>query len=196
MPTGYTYLIQEGIDLKDFIMKCARNFGALIEMRDTPMDVEIPEKFEPSDYHRKRIGEVEKRLEYLKKMNAEKAERKAYKEYVDKLDRKEKSIQEIREIKGKYMNMMVKVRQWIPPTEEHKNLKDFMVDQIEKSIKFDCNENCLTKDIIIRLSGEEWRDKEIQKGQDDLVYYKKGWKEENDRVDERNKWLKELRDSL
>ena len=44
MPTGYTYDLYDGKDIEfpDFVMKCARAFGALIEIRDDPMDAAIP----------------------------------------------------------------------------------------------------------------------------------------------------------
>ena len=34
MPTGYTYKIGEGASFKEFVMACARAFGACVEMRD------------------------------------------------------------------------------------------------------------------------------------------------------------------
>ena len=58
MPTGYTAtLMEKGQTFQEFIMGCARAFGALIEMRDSPNDAPIPDKFEPSDYHAKRLIE-------------------------------------------------------------------------------------------------------------------------------------------
>jgi len=45
MPTGYTYPVQDGkiTELRDFALLCTRGFGALIMMRDEPMDAPIPE---------------------------------------------------------------------------------------------------------------------------------------------------------
>ena len=37
------------------------------------------------------------------------------------------------------MNDILKdVQKWHPPTTEHKGIKDFMIDQIEKTIDSDC----------------------------------------------------------
>lgn len=196
MPTGYTHLIQQDISFKKFVMACARNFGALVTMRDTPMDAKIPEEFEPCDYHKKELEEIEKRLECLKKMVVKEAHEEAEKEYKEKLKYKEERIREYQKIRKKYLNMRTKVKQWNPPTEDHKGLKGFMVEQIENSIKFDCNEDYWINQRITKLSGENWRDKEIHKALKDLSYHKKGWEEEKARVADRNQWLKALRYSL
>ncbi len=69
MPTGYTAILMEkGQTFQEFIMGCARAFGALIEMRDSPNDAPIPDKFEPSDYHAKRIIELREKLAKFKLM--------------------------------------------------------------------------------------------------------------------------------
>lgn len=39
MPTGYTDAIKDGISFNQFILSCARAFGALITMRDEPSSV-------------------------------------------------------------------------------------------------------------------------------------------------------------
>ena len=56
MPTGYTAKIADGQTFEEFILSCARAFGALVEMRDEPADAPIPEEFKPSAYHTTQIG--------------------------------------------------------------------------------------------------------------------------------------------
>jgi len=50
MPTGYTLDLYDGknITFKEFVMKCAGAFGALISMKDESLDAPIPEHLEPS----------------------------------------------------------------------------------------------------------------------------------------------------
>ena len=50
MPTGYTAYVQDGVitEFADFAMKCARAFGALIDMRDESLDAEIRVQREPN----------------------------------------------------------------------------------------------------------------------------------------------------
>jgi len=69
MPTGYTAtLMEKNQTFPEFIMGCARAFGALIMMRDDPNDATIPDKFEPSDYHAKGIIKAREKLAKLKAM--------------------------------------------------------------------------------------------------------------------------------
>lgn len=72
MATGYTCDVSDGkiTTLRDFALRCARAFGALITMRDEPFDAPIPEKFEPhTDYHDKAIREAREQLEKLSAMS-------------------------------------------------------------------------------------------------------------------------------
>jgi len=69
MPTGYTAkLMESGQTFQDFVMQCARAFGACVMMRDDPMDAPIPERFEPSDYNVKRLAEAKAELVKLQAM--------------------------------------------------------------------------------------------------------------------------------
>lgn len=56
MPTGLTNPIYEGREnftFEDFAMRCARNFGAFVDLRDEPLDMEIDidKHFQPSGYY-------------------------------------------------------------------------------------------------------------------------------------------------
>ena len=56
MPTGYTAPIYEGekdFDFNKFVMRCARNFGAMMEFRDEPLnsEVDFDKHFQPSEYN-------------------------------------------------------------------------------------------------------------------------------------------------
>ena len=57
MPTGYTSKIGDDQSFKDFALRCARNFGANILMRDDPMDAEI-KKYEVEPYYMNRLTET------------------------------------------------------------------------------------------------------------------------------------------
>ncbi|MBS3155164.1 hypothetical protein J4404_01555, partial [Candidatus Woesearchaeota archaeon] len=70
MPTGYTYIIGEkDITFKEFALRCARGFGALVEMRDDSLEARIPNKFYPCSYHKEQIGEAQKQLDRVQNMS-------------------------------------------------------------------------------------------------------------------------------
>lgn len=196
MPTGYTAQIADGITFNEFIMSCARAFGALVTMRDSPSDAPIPECFKPSNYHKNNIRKTEEGIAELKAMTIPAAMRKAKKAYQDEIKNIEKEIQEKTELRAKYEEMLGKVKAWIPPTSDHIELKKFMVDQITSSIKFDCNTDYYTRQKPKELTGKEWKEQEFQKRLRDLDYHKKGHIEEVQRVEGRNIWVKQLRESL
>jgi hypothetical protein len=83
MPTGYTDGVQDGTvkTLKEYALICARAFGATITMRDAPLDIAIPEKFEQSEYYSKKITELEKVLIWLHGLSKDEAEIEAKKRY-------------------------------------------------------------------------------------------------------------------
>ena len=195
MPTGLTCDISKGITFQEFAMRCARQFGACVDMKDEPSDAEIPERFEPSDYHVKKISEAKDRLELLKKMTIEDAEQKAIDEYNEKIESNRTSIEGEDDLKKKYEDILRQVDKWEPPSNAHKGLKRFMAEQIEDSIKWDCDSPYYRKKVE-KLSGEEWLNKKLADALHDINYHTKENQEEIERAESRNRWLRLLRESL
>lgn len=196
-PTGYTAPIADGIDFKDFIMQCARAFGALVTMRDEPMDAEIPEEFKPSDWHKDKLAEAEADYEKYKAMGLEEATVASKEEYQDELDHRKESIRKDGELKGKYLSMLAKVKAWQPPTPDHQGLKDFMVKQIEESIDFDCNHDDFYKrHPVVLKPAKEWLADKINFCLRDIAYHTREMQAEEQRCAERTAWVQALRKSL
>jgi len=194
MPTGYTLDLYDGKDItfEEFVLKCARAFGVLIDMRDEPIDAPIPERFEPSDYHLKELEKAKKRLKEIKKWDEEKAEQEAERAYRDALKKREEFIKKNKLIRKRYEDMLSKVQKWKPPTIEHESLKQFMIQQLVESIEYDC----FIPEMPQHLSGEEYKEQQIKKALSDIDYHEREYAEEVNRVYERNKWLLSLRESL
>ena len=125
MPTGYTYLIQESVSFDKFLMNCAKAFGACVSMRDDPSNKEIPEKFEPSDYHIQAIEKTKRKLKELvfAQYDDIKLNKKAEEEFKKEQRRINNSIKKKRGIKRKYKQMLSKVKKWQPPTPDHQKQK-------------------------------------------------------------------------
>jgi hypothetical protein len=135
MPTGYTTatLMEKGQTFQEFIMGCARAFGALIDMRDSPSDAPIPEKFEPSDYNAKRLIEARETLAKLKAMTDSEKESFGLAEKSADIQRLEQWLEKDRAQNKRLEEMTSQVQAWNPPTKGHQGLKDFMLQQISVS---------------------------------------------------------------
>lgn len=88
--------------------------------------------------------------------------------------------------------MLKEINAWEPPTTEHTQFKEFMIEQITKSI--DCD--CYTLDKPEKISGKQWLAKEIKDVNWNINYQSEEYKKECERVAEHNKWVNELCDSL
>jgi len=193
MATGYTNAIEKGISFEDFTMRCARAFGALITMRDEPMNIEIPENFEPSTYHSKQLEKSKEKLVELQNMDYTDMCDLANKEYEKAIENEIKWTQDRNELRIKYNDMLAQVKNWQPPTSDHKDLKRFMIEQINQSIDFDCR---MSKSNIKRLTGDEWLEQNVNSTIRSIKYHSEGHIKEVDTMKKRSKWVKDLRESL
>lgn len=196
MPTGYTAAIADGISFNDFVMRCARAMGVCILMRDDPLDKPIPERFEPSDYHSNKINEIIAELEQTKAMSDEAANDWAEVEYNREKQELQRIIKKRKELLKNYKAMFERVRSWNPPTPGHQGLKDFMIKQINETIEWDCDTSWYEENQPQLMTGAQWKEEKIKKLERDLAYHTKENQEEISRTESRNKWIKELRDSL
>lgn len=197
MPTGYTASIKDGITFKQFALNCARNFGALIDMRDKPMSDEIPEKFEGTNYYLENLTNSKEKLAIILALSDEECEEKAVEEFTKEQERRAKITRKEIELRAQYKDMLKQVRNWHPPSVDHNGLKKFMESQILESIKFDCSlMSHYEDDPVIKLTDNEWRNEEIKSTAKNIEYYVKEHDKEVERNDSKNKWVSRLRNSL
>lgn len=195
MPTGYTADIKNGITFKRFAMNCSRAFGALVMMRDDPADAPIPKSFKPSNYHKDRLAEAKSELSRLQKMSSVTAELAAEREYQESERRRLSALKETRKLRDKYTAMLAKTRAWKPPTKDHEGLKELMIEQIESSIDFDCDEKYWEK-ASVRQTGPGWLSAKIDKVKRDIAYHTEEYEKECKWAKERTAWVSTLRKSL
>lgn len=196
MPTGYTAAIADGIDFLTFAMDCARAFGACVTLRDEPGGGDkIPESFEPNNYYQGQIDKVNAQISQLRSISPAEANRRAEQEWKDGEARRIERLQEKADLRTKYEAILVKAENWIPPTSEHVGLKQFMIDQINESIRFDCSTSHLDSPLE-RLGGEAWLADQLRRREGELQYYEEQNKKEIERSSQRTAWVRALRNSL
>jgi hypothetical protein len=196
MATGYTYNVVEGetTEFKDFLLQCARAFGACIEQRDD--DIKDPPKLSfVDDYH---LNEWNRKKENLKQAESESLERFTEKEKIKTKERHDylveyenkKQIQ-----KDRLEKMLESVRAWTPPTEDHENLKSFMIDQLEETMKYD-GKVIPVPEIDYDQDYAQLREENIQYLKRDVEYHHNKYLEEIETVTKRNEWITKLYESV
>ena len=195
MPTGYTAPVQDGTitELRPFVLRCARAFGALILMRDEAMDAPIPERFAPrTDYHDRAIEAAQDTLRELPKLTSRECDHRAQVELETALAKHVESERERDAQERRYKAMLAKVEEW-KPAPECAELKTYMVKQLRESIDFDCGHR---REAPTRLPGTRWRDAKLAMAERDIEYHTAERVKEIVRTERRNAWLAALRASL
>lgn len=200
MPTGYTADIENDITFEEFVLGCARAFGACIHQRnDSSKDKpKLRIENEKNSYYADLLSQAKKTVAELEAMGAN--ARVAYGKEI--LEKEKASEQEYFNkkivLKSKYETMLAKVYGWFPPTPDHENLKKFMIDQINQSINFDCDTK-YNMDRLTALSKAAPLDKyneALRRAYSDVERSEVELLKERERNTDANKWIVALYDSL
>lgn len=194
MPTGYTAALYDGTSqtFPEFAMRCARAFGALVEMRDAPMDAPVPERFAPATCHATELRMAEDRLATVRQWTPAQAAEEARRAYETALAWHRESEERQRARRERYTAMLAEVRAWRPPTPAHDGLKQFMIDQLTMSIAGDC----APLDPPQPQTGEEYRNDAIATARWTIDYHTHKDAEARKQAEECTAWVQALRDSL
>lgn len=203
MPTGYTAGIVDGTikTFPEFAKLCMRAFGATIHMRDDSMEDEYKPRV-PSTYHSDKLLELHKQKEELMNKSDEQliSDKKA-----ELLASKENYIKRIEDTQAKAIrlkDMLKDAQSYVPPTGEHQGIKDFMIQQIEETIKWDGSTNYHDQQIdkidlqLANLKATDVRFDTAAKIAEDIAYHTKNHNEEIKRCEESNKWCNDFINSL
>lgn len=195
MATGYTADVASGkvTDFKEYALLCARNFGACITMRDDPLSSEIPE-FEVDSYYQRAVESSTKALEEFSLMNDGDQEKMYLEQTAENLDHTQIRIHVIKTELDRYEEMLDKALQYEPPTPEHEKYAEFLVQQLESSIKWDCDLTYYEDQKTPSFS--EWKTLKLESLSSSVNYAVKGLSEEIKRVRSRNEWVRQLKKSL
>jgi hypothetical protein len=194
MPTGYTHKVCDGTltGFPEFAMTCARAFGALIVMREDPADRPIPDEIAPeTSYYDKRVAEILKRMGDVQAMTNAEADEAAAAEHAEALVSRAKYLADKDAEAARLNAMLMKVRKWQPPTPDHVEMKNFMIDQLTISMPGN-----YAPHMPVVLDGPTWRGTTIGDLAASIVRDRKEIAKEIERAAGRTKWVKALRSSL
>lgn len=200
MPSYYTADIYDGKDIsfQEFALKCARAFGALVHMRDEPLNTPLSRPT-ISDYHTNEIKNIENEFALFLQSSTE--QRK--KMFEIEMEKEEayyiKEIEKVKQTKNKYLTLIDDVKAYKPQSKELKEFKNFMFDQLIDGMKYDCsNEDWYNKSIqsIKEETFETWEEERMNLYNSKLGYQKEALKKEKESIELANKWIDELYKSL
>lgn len=198
MPTGYTAGVEDGTikTFKDFALLCARAFGACVEMCDEPLTKPIPKEFPVSTYAKTQLAEAKEELDRLLNMGAKQIEKEFASYKTKEMQHLEEGKRKAVQARQRIQKMRAEASAWVPPTKDHKGLKDFMLEQLS-SDSWD-HVQYYTEEIakLETMSVEEWQAKRTKDARWNIDYYKKTYREDLERTNGRNQWLDDLRASL
>lgn len=195
MPTGYTAGVGDGsiTSFAEYAKNCARAFGALIHLRDEP-NAEFPESIQPSSYHADRLSEALNEFKIFESLPTEELYAQFEQNKKDQIKSAIDAINEKKNIRLRYEKMLAIAKQFIPPTTQHIEYSKFIVDQIEKSISFDCDDKYSIESLTNaeNLTYEEWYNKKIENFKWSIEYHTRNSQEENQRAINKTVWIQEL----
>jgi len=168
-----------------------------MHQRDEPSEAK-PSYIDLGTYHIEQIAIIERDIENLKNLSIEDARKASVEEYIEEKLGISKKIAELIDLEAKYRDMLASVDNWQVPTKEHNGLKEFMIDQINESIKFDCAlgfwQNRLVE--IEVLSGADWIADKLKEKRAQIRYHKSAHESEILRCKRQHEWINALYNSL
>jgi hypothetical protein len=198
MPSGLTDKIGKGATFAEFALGCARQMGALIHMRDDASDAKITLP-ESSEYYQEELENVRLKLQELQKINMEGFKKQLVEERKSARESVEQAINDKNKLRGQYMQMLMEVKAWRPPTTEHNEFKNMMIQQITDSISFDCDTTYEQERLEVfneSVNVAEAFNKQIENLQEDEKYFLGKLNQESSTNSDRAKWVKDLVFSL
>lgn len=203
MPTVYTVSIENGeiTTGKEFLKLCTRALGIAIDLKDEPLSVPTPTHFELDTYYKKRYEKALEELNEANNLTFDEAKNQMKAAYERRISDYKSWAEKESAMNQKYAKVRREVEKWIPPTEEHQGLKKFALEQIDM---------CVTKqeyiDEYLEKSKEVFDDSDeavekyisdnIQCCKEGLDRAYKSWKEELERTEKKNIWIKKFLESI
>lgn len=195
MPTGYTCIVEDKPDvtLNEFAWRCARAFGALVFMRDSGLDAKIPLVSPPlaAEYHRDALTEAEAEYARLMGLTPDEVVAESEAEFMRQNEQHARSVAQAKAAGEGYRRMYDLVLGWQPPTADHAELRQFMLQQLE----LDLGPRYVSRPPT-PLAPEDWLVQSLATASDNIDYHRERLRDEEARASRRTAWLAALNASL
>jgi hypothetical protein len=195
MPSAFTAMIPRGVTFEQFAWGCARQFSYLSPMRDNSLYKPVPERFEVDPLYVEKLKTAKDELARIGGMGIDEAAKEAKKDFNRTARRNRERRVKIAELKNKLLAMRDRVSSWVPPP-GYESLKDFMLSQIDESLRFDCHACHAYQEKLPTTDPSVWLEKKRVGLEDDVARWQKSLDEETKRIEECNEWIRVLRTSI
>lgn len=193
MPTGYTVAFTErDVTFREYALTCARAFGACIMQREESLS-EPPKHREVSEYYQESIDHDMREIARFLSLSREQqiAEMDAAAEEDRRYRREARAAALALEVRLRAT--LGQVSAWQPPTPAHEKYKEFMIEQINSTLEFDCApRDYRDPEKVTATSPEE----HLAKLKSNLDYSIRSRDEERERCRAANAWIDALYASL
>lgn len=194
MPTGYTADVVTGklTDFPTFALQCARAFGACIMQRDDPMD-EPPKLREVSEYYRTAVTSARAELAAFEALGPDELKALCESDYTRRKASWSARQREVAIVAARLDKMTRDVKEWTPPTPEHQGLKDFMIQQLVETRKFD---GTARGEEPVRRNTDDYAAERLRELERAVEWSDEALRDEVKRCSEQNTWITALYASL
>ena len=172
-------------------MICARQFPALISIADKAIGEPIPDKIKPRGFCKRRLNKLSRRLAEVKRWSKTRAEMEANKAFKKEFLCVKRDSDKFQAISDNYIALLSRVASWVPPTQNHQSLKNFMLDQLLTDMNF-----LMVLQVPEMLSGEKYRSKLISRITRDIKIFTLANEKDIENAEWATVWLEKLRKSL
>lgn len=205
----YTSIFEPGEGdptFEDYVWRCSRAF--LVDLRDKPDGEPIPEVIEPSSlrYHEGEIADLEALAAEAKGWTTEETLHRATARYRRAMADWQQEVALSKERVERMTEMLDKVANWKPPSEEHERFKGFMHEQLATAIASnDWMHMEPAKPDLLRAAEageniadaiEAYRQGVIEQAEAGITRAKEGIATAKARAAESTEWLAKIRSSL
>jgi len=200
MPSSYTAPILSGEikEFEDFAKICLRAMGATLHQRDEPLSTNIKLDTSTNKRLKKRLLELQVQITELSELTDKEYAKRSISEIQKEIKRHEKSKRQA--LKNLHTLEYFKCRAITLeyPSKEYEGYKNFMIQQLEETIKADADPEMYDDAIkslklkIKNFNASKKRAEEIRFLNQNLLNVTELIQEETTRRNERNKYLEEI----
>lgn len=194
MPTGYSYCIEKGATLEQYLWRCARGMGAFIMQREDPLDASPPDDVDPVDVARldAEIADLRRKVVTLRDMTPSAVTAACEGAFAEREREWHVGERARLALVMKLDTMTAAANAWKPPSADHEGLKRFMLEQITTGYSYEMT----PRDKPKRQTPDEWLTEQIEHATRSLSNAIRRRGEDIARSKERNAWVKALRESV